>query len=1081
MSKTKFLSHPLLLAAFAMIAAIPARTAPSLMENLGRGVVAVRSAPGEIFVSWRLLGTDPEDTVFNLYRAADGGAPVKLNAEPLAGATCFQDTTFTAAQSNEYFVRPVIYGNERAPGGSFTVPANAGVQPYLRLPLQIPAGTTTPDGVTCAYSANDCSVGDLDGDGEYEIIVKWDPSNSKDNSESGYTGNVYLDAYKLDGTRLWRIDLGKNIRAGAHYTQFMVYDLDGDGKAEVACKTADATVDGQGTVIGNAAADHRNTSGHILTGPEYLTVFNGQTGAALATVAYLPRRNPDTGSDSVTSAQQKSIWGNGDKDDYGNRMNRFLACVAYLDGQRPSLVMCRGYYNRSILVAWDFRDGQLVQRWTFDSGASGTGADGKPNSAYAGQGNHNLTATDVDGDGRDEIIYGSMTVNPDGTGRYSTGLGHGDALHVSKMIPSRPGLQAWFCHEEGPDYGHSLRDASTGEILLRIAAEKDTGRAAAAHIDARYPGYQVWGARADVIDATTKTTISTNRPAMNFLVWWDGDLQRELLDGTDSGNGPPVITKWGGSSAPALLAFPTGVNTSNSTKANPALSGDILGDWREEIVLRETDSAALRIYTSTAPTAHRIPTLMHDRQYRLSIAWQNVAYNQPPHTSFYIGASMEPPPVPDIVTSLDTLLGPAAPVITAISDDTGSSSTDFITSDTTLVLHGTATPGVTVTITRDGTGPVGTAVADGAGAWSFDYTGTALPEGETRFTTAATDAQNRTGAPSLSFTVTIKTAPPSAPAMVSVTGGATLTFAGTAAPGATVTIIDSVSGPLGTAVADAGGAWTFSHAGSLSAGDHTFTASAADIAGNISSASAPSAPVAIAPVLEADKTLLTLAQGAAAADTITVTANLAWSASAAPIGAGAAAGWLAVTPSSGTAGTTLLTAKTSAANSTGAPRTAAVTLSADGAAPRSVIVTQLATASSGAAPAALATGGTLSLTLAGRPAEIYTIAGGGKLAPAGGTPVPYEYAAAGDTATLIFDDSVWALDFTAKTLRFYDTDGVTGSPYELAGTFTYAPPPSGNTDNNSGSGGGGGAPSAWFLALAAALLALRGLAARHPI
>ena len=275
-------------------------------------------------------------------------------------------------------------------------------------------------GETYTYSPNDISVGDLDGDGEYELIVKWDPSNAKDNSQGGFTGNVYIDAYKLDGTQLWRIDLGRNIRAGAHYTQFMVYDLDGDGKAEVACKTADGTIDGTGTVLGDPAADWRNSDGYVLSGPEFLTVFNGQTGATLATASYeVPR---GTVSD----------WG----DNYGNRVDRFNATIAYLDGQRPSLVMARGYYTRSVLAAWNWRNGQFTNIWTFDTGHTGTP---NPFADYRGQGNHNLSVGDVDGDGKDEIMYGACAIDDDGAGLFTTGWGHGDALHMSDMDPDRPG------------------------------------------------------------------------------------------------------------------------------------------------------------------------------------------------------------------------------------------------------------------------------------------------------------------------------------------------------------------------------------------------------------------------------------------------------------------------------------------------------------------------------------------------------------------------------------------------------------------------------------------------------------------
>ena len=296
--------------------------AQSRMENLGRGVVAVRTSSTQIYVGWRMLGTDPSNVAFNLYRSANGGAAVKLNSSPITATTNFVDSSANMSQSNAYFVRPVINGVESAASASFTRPANSPTQQFISVPIQAPPGGTTPDNVSYTYSANDTSVGDLDGDGEYEIVLKWDPSNAKDNSQSGYTGNVYLDAYKLNGTRLWRINLGRNIRAGAHYTQFMVYDLDSDGKAEVACKTADGTVSGTGQVIGNSSADFRNSSGYVLSGPEFFTIFNGQTGAILATADYLPARG------------NVSSWG----DNYGNRVDRFLAGVAYLDGQRPSLI-----------------------------------------------------------------------------------------------------------------------------------------------------------------------------------------------------------------------------------------------------------------------------------------------------------------------------------------------------------------------------------------------------------------------------------------------------------------------------------------------------------------------------------------------------------------------------------------------------------------------------------------------------------------------------------------------------------------------------------------------------------------------
>lgn len=613
------------------------------MERLGRGVVAVRSSSTQAYIGWRWLGNDPEDIAFNLYRVA-GGATNKLNALPITNRTDFVDTP-NFAVANTYFVRPVLGGSEvpdlwahPLSPGAFTIPANPPavpvdfqnkVAPFLNIPLQVPPGGTTPDGTNYTYSPNDCSIGDLDGDGEYEIIVKWDPSNSKDNSQSGYTGNVLLDAYRLDGTFLWRIDLGINIRAGAHYTQFMVYDLDGDGRAEIACKTAPGTKDGLGNWVllpgHSPTADYRNSSGYILTGPEYLTLFDGLTGAALVTTNYVPARG------TVSS------WG----DSYGNRVDRFLAAVAYLDGVRPSLVMCRGYYTRSVLAAWDWRNGQLTQRWVFDSNNPG-------NSAYAGQGNHNLSVADVDGDGKDEIIYGACTIDDNGTGLYTTGLGHGDALHVSDMDPDRPGLEVWGVHEN-PSYagGGSFRDARTGQVIWPIEGTGDTGRGLAAPIDAAHPGYQMWSSVTAGTLNRFGTYISGSKPAINFATWWDADWQREIFDNAGSGGAATKLDKWTGNGVVRILSpYSLGAANINGTKSNPNLQADLLGDWREELLIRHSDNNRLMLFVPVTPATNRFRTLLHDPTYRLAIAWQNVAYNQPPHPGFYIGAGMNEPPVP---------------------------------------------------------------------------------------------------------------------------------------------------------------------------------------------------------------------------------------------------------------------------------------------------------------------------------------------------------------------------------------------------------------------------------------------------
>ncbi|WP_317258923.1 rhamnogalacturonan lyase family protein [Hymenobacter tibetensis] len=595
------------------------------MEKLNRGVVAIRATASSVYVGWRLFGTDPSGLGFNVYRGA-----TRINSTPITGATNLVDETPT---NEPYTVRPVLNGVEQPASESATVWA----QSRLNIPLQRPAGGTTPSGEAYTYSPNDCSVGDVDGDGQYEIIVKWDPSNAKDNSQAGYTGNVYIDAYRLTGARLWRIDLGKNIRAGAHYTQLMVYDLDSDGKAEVACKTADGTIDGRGTVIGDANADYRNATGYILTGPEFLTVFNGRTGAAMATTAYLPARG------AVTS------WG----DNYGNRVDRFVSTVAYLDGVRPSLVMGRGYYTRLVRVAWDWRNGQLTRRWTFDSDEAG-------NSAYAGQGNHQLTVGDVDGNGRDEVVNGSSAIRDNGTGLYANGLGHGDALHMSDMNPDRPGQEVWQPHEDRTAYGIyglECRDALTGQPLWGVPGTGDIGRGLAADVDPNHRGYEMWGSTGGLYTCTG-TQISTSKPTINFAVWWDGDLSRELLDaGYNSTTNVATVRleKWvPATNSLTRLLTPSTVadgdaQTNNTTKANPCITADILGDWREEILLRSRDNESLILYSTSAPTTERIYTLMHDSQYRLAVAHENSAYNQPPHTSYYLGTGMAPPPVPNIV------------------------------------------------------------------------------------------------------------------------------------------------------------------------------------------------------------------------------------------------------------------------------------------------------------------------------------------------------------------------------------------------------------------------------------------------
>ncbi|THV28447.1 cellulose binding domain-containing protein [Glycomyces paridis] len=571
------------------------------VEALTRGVTVVPSGSGRL-VSWRLLGTDPENVAFNVYR--DG---TKLNSSPITGATNYLDT----GGNGTYTVRSVVNGTEGAASG---VEATFNSSGYLDVPIQRPAGGTTPSGEAYTYSANDMSTADLDGDGDYELIVKWDPSNAKDNSQSGYTGNVYVDAYRLDGTRLWRIDLGRNIRAGAHYTQFQAFDYDGDGEAEIAMKTADGTRDGQNTVIGSSSADYRNSSGYILSGPEYLTIFNGRTGAAMDTVNYNPARG------TVSS------WG----DSYGNRVDRFLAGTAYLDGATPSMIFARGYYTRSVIWAVDWNGSDLTSRWTFDSNSAG--------SQYTGQGAHSLSIADLNGDGNQDVVYGAMAVGSNGQALWNTGFGHGDALHVSDFVPSRAGQEVFMVHEDGSKPSSSL-NGSNGSILFQTSPSGDNGRGVAANVLASNPGAEYWSSAVSGLLNASGANVGSKPASANFLSWWDGDGERELLDGTQITNYPS-----------GTLLSGSGVASNNGTKSTPGLSADLFGDWREEVVWRTSDSSALRIYATPHQTNLRIPTLMHDIQYRVAIAWQNTAYNQPPHPSFYIGSDVTAYPWPDIHT-----------------------------------------------------------------------------------------------------------------------------------------------------------------------------------------------------------------------------------------------------------------------------------------------------------------------------------------------------------------------------------------------------------------------------------------------
>jgi rhamnogalacturonan endolyase len=673
------------------------------VENLGRGVVAVNQGDGKVFVSWRMLGTEPDAISYNLYRATDTGQPVKLNAAPITNSTNYQDSGVDLSRDNAYFVRPVINDAEGPMSKPFLnkVAAGAEVKQYFDIPLKLPERTQAGDG----------TVADLDGDGEYEIIVKG-VQQSRDTASTGVTGNTVLQAYKFDGTLMWTIQMGKNVREGEHDTQFIIYDLDGDGKAEVAVRTADGTIDGTGQVIGDANADWvdreqgSRSFGRIMKGPEYFSIFDGMTGKELARADYIPTREPFN--------SWGGIGGNGNNDTVGNRGNRFLCAVAYLDGKLPTVIMCRGYYGRSVLAAWDWRGGKLTSRWVYDTfndpnnghpyvtqnatvaanaptkiiDNAGKWDGAKPGEfmvwdragewqrrkvvavdgniltvdeplpagegkachvyGYSGMGAHWMTVADVDDDGKDEIVYCSMVVDDDGKGLYSTGLRHGDALHVGDLDPNHPGLEVFGPHEnENGEYDKwtpaaAMYDAKTGKVLWGLAVGGDAGRGLCGDIDPRHPGEEFWGIPGGLYN-TKGENISPRGPNMsNFALWWDADPLREMVDGNR-------IAKWDWQNNTlnnVLVA--QGSQAAMGTKQSPVVSADIFGDWREEVIFRTQGNTALRVYTTTDVTDRRIYTLMHDPQYRVAVAFQNTSYNQPPHPSFYLGTDMKAPPKPNI-------------------------------------------------------------------------------------------------------------------------------------------------------------------------------------------------------------------------------------------------------------------------------------------------------------------------------------------------------------------------------------------------------------------------------------------------
>lgn len=587
-------------------------------KPLNRGLMAVNlttSGGTGNLISWRIRENDPDDYSYKLFRGVSAKSQTRKvnNGNPIKGKSNFIDTNGTAAS---------YYRLEVLDGDGNVVDSMKSVKVWSNQTTTIP--TITPidsRGLNATYTPNDASFCDMDGDGDYEIILKWDPSNSKDAASNGTTSDTYFDCYKLDGTFLWRINQGPNIRSGAHTTPFIAWDLNGDGYGEFVIKTAPGTIDGTGNYVvmdgDDPLQDCLSSRGKPDKGPEYLTVFDGMTGAEISTIKY-----------HTDYATGLNYWGDSNQ----NRSERYTACLAYLDGKNrnPSAIFNRGYYSGAFVGAYDFDGYTLRERWVSRNTSSGKG--------LWGEGAHWLTAADLDNDGLHEIQFGSAALDHNGQLLYRTGLGHGDAFHIGDFLTNRPGLEMFMCHESKP-YGVDLRDASTGELILHLTASGDTGRGLAAHFDSSQQSAQfIHSASAVMFNADGGTTnadtwaIGSSGASVNCRIYWDGDLFDEFFDKS-------ILAHWNPTGKYFNRIQVNGGNyvwgsLCNGSKYNPCVMGDILGDWREEIVTYDSNNNYLIINATNYTSNYPVPHLMDDIQYRENIVSQNVGYNQPPHLSY---------------------------------------------------------------------------------------------------------------------------------------------------------------------------------------------------------------------------------------------------------------------------------------------------------------------------------------------------------------------------------------------------------------------------------------------------------------
>ena len=600
---------------------------------------------GKVLVTWRMLPGDDATTSFDLYRAVGTGTEKKI-ASNISNRTCYQDGSASKTADNHY---RLTYTGSTETLSTFTLTKAqvSGGLPYISIPLA-DTKDVYENTAKIVYTANDVSVGDLDGDGEFEIVVKRlqsvkDANGNiiSDGSGASYSQQdclwaVIWDAYKLDGTLLWRIKGGPGIILG-NSSSFAVADFDGDGCAEMAIRTCEGTVFGDGRQIpdtnGDGKIDYRtwgnlNSSkpGYVdhynSAGPEFISIIDGKTGRELARDNFIDRETSES-------------WGDG----YWKRACSFRVGVGCFDETGlPSAIFGRGVYGHSVIEAWDWRNGRLTKRWRFDTNDKGTGKDGKKHSTYASQGNHSLNVADLDGDGLDEVMYGSMAVDHDGIGLWNTRLGHGDANHVGKFLPEREGLQMFHCLETGKTMV-ALHDARDGSVIWKkeAASDNDMGRCMVADYSPATPGCEFCYYKSDLFDQDGNSTgITTSGWKLGFAtaVWFDGSLSRQGLSEDGILHSVPngrTFTMWRYSMAMI-----------NGTKGNPAWYGDLVGDWREEIILPDaTRLQDIKIFSTWYPTTHKFPWLMTDHCYWMSCLNENIGYNQPTNTGYYLGSSLK--------------------------------------------------------------------------------------------------------------------------------------------------------------------------------------------------------------------------------------------------------------------------------------------------------------------------------------------------------------------------------------------------------------------------------------------------------